>query len=473
MSFLRVYEDGKPAETPNFLKWRRAGPSAGEPVFIAGHPGSTDRSLTVSQLKMQRDVSIPLYLYRNSEFRGRLLAWQDTSPEAARAVQQRILGIENGIKVRRNQLKALQNDDMMAAKMVEEESLREAVMADDDMRADYGEAWNLIDGAMTVYRNMYEDYLFIENAAGFSGSLYSYARTIVRGTAEREKPNEDRLRAYTDASLPQREQRLFADRPIDKAYETLSMTFSLDKMREWLGPDSKYVHMVLGNDSPASLASRLVEESNLDDPAVRKALWNGGVDAVKASDDPMIQLALSIDPDARALRKRYETEVEAPQIRGEEMIADARFRIFGTGIYPDATFTLRVTYGSVKGWEEKGAMVDPFTQTDRLFERTTGERPFMLPASWSSAREELNSDTPFNFAATTDITGGNSGSPIVAADGSLVGLAFDGNIHSIAGDYWFDETMNRTVGVNTAIILEALKTVYGADHLISELTVIN
>lgn len=473
MSFLRVYEDGKPAKTPNYFKWRQTGPAAGEPVFIAGHPGSTDRSLTVSQLKMQRDVSIPLFLYRMSEWRGRLLAWQNTSPEAARAVQQRILGIENGIKVRRNELKALQNDVMMAAKLDEEKSLRETVAADDEMRAAYGEAWNLIDGAMSAYRNMYEDYLFIELGAGFSGSLFTYARTIVRGTAEREKPNADRIRIYTDAALPQREQRLFAARPIDKEYEKLAMTFSLDKMREWLGPDSEYVHQVLGNDSPASLAARLVSESTLDDPEVREALWNGGVEAVNASDDPLIKLALSIDPGARALRKKFETEVEAPRNRGEEMIADARFAVFGTDIYPDATFTLRVTYGSVKGWEEKGTMVDPFTRTSRLFERTTGERPFMLPASWENARESLNADTPFNFSATTDITGGNSGSPMIAADGNLVGLAFDGNIHSIAGGYWFDDSNNRTVGVNTAIILEALDTVYGADHLVDELTVVN
>jgi hypothetical protein len=472
-SFLRVYEDGKPATTPNFLTWRPAGPAANEPVFIAGHPGTTNRSLTVSQLKMQRDVSIPLYLYRQSEFRGRLLAWQNTSDEAAREVQQRILGIENGIKVRRNQLKALQNDEMMAQKLANENALRETVMADEDMRAAYGGAWDFIDGATNAYRNMYEEYLFIENAAAFGGSLFTYARTIVRGTAEREKPNEDRMRLYTDAALPQREQRLFAAQPVNKDYETLSLTFSLDKMREWLGPDSPYVHKVLGNDSPASLASRLVTESKLDDPEVRQALWNGGVKAVNASDDPMIRLALSIDPDARALRKRFEDDVEAPQTRGEEMIADARFAVYGTDTYPDATFTLRVTYGSVKGWEEKGAMVEPFTQTSRLFERTTGERPFMLPASWLAARESLNPDTHFNFSATTDITGGNSGSPIVAADGKLVGLAFDGNIHSIAGDYWFDESMNRTVGVNTAIILEALETVYGAGHLVSELTLTN
>ena len=473
MTFLRAYEDGVPAATPNYLQWRAAGPAAGEPVFITGHPGSTDRSLTMTQLRMLRDVTYPLWLLRYSELRGRMLAWADTSPEAARIVQQRILGIENGIKVRRNQLKALQNDEMMAQKMVDEEALRELVMGDDEMRAAYGEAWDVIDEAMRNYRNMYEDYLFVEGGAGFGGSLFTYARTIVRGTAEREKPNEERLRLYTDAALPQREQRLFAAQPVNKEYEELSLTFSLEKMREWLGPDSQYVHRVLGNDSPASLAARLVSESKLDDPEVRKALWNGGVDAVNASEDPMIQLALAIDPDARALRDRYETEVEAPRIRGEEMIADARFAVHGTDIYPDATFTLRVTYGAVKGWEEKGAMVEPFTKTSRLFERTTGERPFKLPDSWAASREQLDPDTRFNFSATTDITGGNSGSPIVAGDGSLVGLAFDGNIHSIAGDYWFDESTNRTVGVNTAIILEALETVYGADHLLDELTIID
>jgi hypothetical protein len=186
----------------------------------------------------------------------------------------------------------------------------------------------------------------------------------------------------------------------------------------------------------------------------------------------MIRLALDIDPESRALRKRYEDEVEAPLTRGEEMIADARFRIYGSETYPDATFTLRITYGAVKGWEEKGEMVDPFTRTSRLFERTTGQRPFMLPDTWQAAREQLDPDTPFNFVATTDITGGNSGSPIVAADGSLVGLAFDGNIHSIAGDYWFDPATNRTVGVNTAIMLEALETVYEADHLVDELTIV-
>lgn len=471
-SFLRAYEDGKPADTPNYLKWRESGPSANDPVFITGHPGSTSRSLTMSQLRMLRDVSYPMWLLRYSEFRGRMLAWQNTGPEAARTVQQRILSFENGIKVRRNQLKALHNDEMMAVKAEQEAALIASVATNPDLQEAYGEAWSLIDSSIETYRNMYEDHLFIESDAAFFGDLYGYAKSIVRGTAERELPNDKRIRAYTDAALPQLEQRLFASRPIDKEYEKLGLTFSLEKMREWLGPDSRYVHAVLGNDAPQSLANDLIDGTQLDNTEYREELWNGGVKAVQASDDPMIQLALRIDDDARALRKRYEDEVEAPQTRGEEMIADARFEVFGTDTYPDATFTLRVTYGSVVGWKEKGEMVEPFTRTDRLFERTTGERPFKLPTTWVDAREELDPKTPFNFVATTDITGGNSGSPMLAVDGALIGLAFDGNIHSIAGDYWFDQSLNRTVGVNTAIILEALDKVYDAGHLVDELTII-
>jgi len=361
----------------------------------------------------------------------------------------------------------------MAVKADEEKQLRAAIAVDPELQAAYGDAWDLIDGAVEAHRNMYEEHLFIESGAGLIGDLFNYAKTIVRGTVERELPNNERMRAYTDAALPQVEQRLLAARPIDKEYEKLQLTFSLEKMREWLGPDSKYVHMILGNDSPELLVAKLVDGSRLDDASYREALWSGGIEAVEASDDPLVKLALAIDEDARALRKRYEDDVEAPRVRGEEKIADSRFRIYGTDAYPDATFTLRVTYGAVEGWKERGGTVDPFTRTNRLFERSTGQRPFMLPASWTQAREDLNPDRPFNFAATTDITGGNSGSPIIAADGVLVGLAFDGNIHSIAGSYWFDESTNRTVGVTTAIILEVLSAVYGADHLVNELTVVD
>jgi len=290
---------------------------------------------------------------------------------------------------------------------------------------------------------------------------------------EREKPNVDRLRAYTDAALPRVESRLFADRPIDLGYEKLTLEFSLDKMREYLGPDSPYVRMVLGDVSPEQMAETLIDGSRLDEVEFRRELWEGGVDALMDSDDPMIELALEIDDEARALKDRYEDEVEAPITRGEEMIADARFAIYGTDIYPDATFTLRVTYGAVEGWMEKGEYVEPFTYVERLYERATGAHPFALPDTWREARGELNPATPFNFVATTDITGGNSGSPLIAADGALVGVAFDGNIHSIAGSYWFDSSLNRTVAVDAAIMLEALDTVYGAGRLLLELTVVD
>ncbi len=472
MSFLRVYEDGSPASTPHFLKWRRGGPQLAEPVFISGHPGSTNRMLTMAQLRMLRDEVYLLWLLRNTELRGRMLVWQNTSPEAARIVQQNILNIENGIKVVRNRLKALHNDEMMAEKAREEQLMQASVAGDAKLQAAYGDAWNMISAAVEARRNMYQEHLFIEAGAGLMGDLYGYAKTIVRGTAERELPNNQRMREFTDAALPQVEQRLLAVRPIDKGYDKLRLTFSLEKMREWLGPDSKYVHMILGTNAPNTIADDLVDQTRLDDAAYRKELWDGGKEAVNASDDPMIKLALSIDDDGRALRKRYEDEVEAPLIRGEEKIADAHFQLYGTDKYPDATFTLRVTFGAVEGWKERGEMVYPFTQTRRLFERATGSRPFKLPSSWIEAKENLNPDTPFNFVSTLDITGGNSGSPIIASDGALVGLAFDGNIHSIAGNYWFDDTMNRTVGLDTAIILEALSTVYGADHVVEELTVI-
>lgn len=473
MSFLRAYEDGEPAATPHFLQWRRGGPAAGDPVLVTGHPGSTNRAHTMSQLQLLRDVEYPGVLLRLAELRGRMLEWQKTGPEAARTVQQEILSIENTIKVRFHQLRALHNDQMMAAKAAEERALRERVTADEELQAAFGDAWDTIDGAMTAYRNMYDEYLFVEAGAAFRGQLFDYARTIVRGTAERELPNSERLRAYTDEALPKVEQRLLSDRPVDREYNKLTLAYSLDKMREWLGPDSPYVHQVLGETSPEALAQALVDGSRLGDPAYRKALWEGGIAAVNTSNDPMIRLALEIDPAARALRKRYEDEVEGPRIQGQEKIADARFRVYGTDSYPDATFTFRVTYGAVEGWEEKGEPVDPLTRTRRLFERATGERPFRVPESWMQVREQLDLDTPFNFSATTDITGGNSGSPILAADGALVGLAFDGNIHSIAGDFWFDPATNRAVGVNAAIMLEALEVVYGASHLLEELVLVD
>lgn len=468
MSFLRVYEDGQPAATPEFLRWDADGPDENQPVFVVGHPGSTQRLQTLAELdQLRRDL--PQTLLLAAELRGRLAQWAQTSDEAARQVQQRILGIENGLKVGRNRLASLLDDDQMAAEARREEELRRAVAADPDLRAAYGSAWEDARRAVAAERALGDRYRFLEEGWGFQGDLYAAAQTLVRGAAERERPSDERLRTYRDTALPRLEQQLLAPVPVDPGYETLVLAFSLEKMREWLGPDDPTVRELLGGTSPGELAERLVAGTELDDPQVRRALWQGGSEAVAASDDPMIVLARRVEPRARELRQRWDDEVEAPLERASEQIARARFAVLGSSVYPDATFTLRVSYGSVRGWTEDGETIPPFTRLSRLWERATGEDPFRVPESWQRARNEMDPATPFDFVADTDIVGGNSGSPMVGADGRLVGLVFDGNIHSIAGSYWFDEELNRTVAVHPAIMLEALETVYGADGLLDEL----
>jgi hypothetical protein len=291
----------------------------------------------------------------------------------------------------------------------------------------------------------------------------------VRAAAERAKPNEQRLPEYTDARLPAVEQGLKADAPVYPGLESLRLSFGLERMREWLGPDDALVRAVLGNDSPDAIANRAVQQSTLADAGARMALYQGGQAAIDASQDPMVRLAAAVDPRARELRKTFETEVEGPVARGQEEIAKARFGAYGTSIYPDATFTLRLSYGAMKGWNENGKEVRPWTEISRAFERATGEPPFKIPPRWVAAKDSLDLSTRANFTTNNDIVGGNSGSPMLDAKGEIVGLAFDGNIHSISGSYWFDERMNRTVGVHPAFIRAALEKVYDAKALLAEI----
>lgn len=468
MSFLRVYEDGEPARTPDYLSLRPEGPAPGEAVFVVGHPGSTQRLLTTAGLEQVRRF-LPLSLLLTSELRGRLIEWGQTGEEAARVVQQRLLGLENGLKINRNRILALMDDELMARKREEERVLRQAVAADPELHKAYGSAWDEVERAVDTFQTFAEEFRFIESGSAFNTTLFAYARGLVRAAVEREKPNAERLREYRETALAGLERRILARRPLQLEYEKLTLAFSLEKMLEWLGPDDPFVHKVLGKTAPRELANELISESKLADPDERKRLWQGGVKAIQASEDPMIRLVLKIDEDARALRRRMEEEVQAPRRQGSEKIARARFAIKGTSVYPDATFTLRVTYGSVKGWEEKGSTIAPFTTLDVLYQRATGADPFRIPRSWLDARDRLDPKTRFNFVANTDIVGGNSGSPIVDGSGRLVGLAFDGNLHSTAGAYWFDEARNRTIAVHPAIMVEALRKVYRAKSLLAEL----
>jgi hypothetical protein len=312
-------------------------------------------------------------------------------------------------------------------------------------------------------------HLYIEGGAGFVSLLFNYARTLVRAADERSKPNDERLREYTDNALPRIEQALRADVPVYPDLEQLTLSFSLTRMREFLGPDSPLVQPLLAKDSPDSLARRLISDTSLGKVSYRMKLWTGGAAAVNASHDPMIELARSIDPAARALRRRYEDEVEAPVQAAAEQIARARFAESGTAVYPDANFTLRVNAGTVQGWRENDLAVAPFTRLRGLYARASGYEPFALTPLWLRARAQLNPDTPLDLSTSNDIVGGNSGSALMDAQGEIVGVVFDGNSHSIAGAFWYNPADNRAVAVDSAALLEALRVVYGAKSLLSEL----
>jgi hypothetical protein len=462
-AILRAYEHGKPAKTPEHLKIDFSGPRPGELVFVSGHPGSTSRLETHAQLEFERDVSLPTTLLRTSELRGGYIQYGRSNQSDTQLVEAPLNSLENGIKVRRKLLDALHDDALINRKKAEESTLRTLANLPGP------DPWQQIEEATMHERALYLPYTFIEGGAGFNSILFRYARLLLRGADERTKQNTERLREFTDSMLPRIEQQLSARVPIYAEVETLTLSFSLRRMREWLGPDYPLVRNLLAKESPETLATRVVAESKLDDPAVRIHLWQGGKPALDQSRDPMIELARSLDPDSRALRRQFDDAVEAPIAASSARIAGARFKAFGTRIYPDATFTLRLNYGTVTGWTQNGVAVEPFTYLDRAFARATGSSPFKIPDSWMKAKERLDMRTPFCISTSNDIVGGNSGSPLIDARGNIVGLMFDGNIDSIAGSYWFDPANNRAIAVHPAIIHEALDQVYGAKSLLTEL----
>jgi hypothetical protein len=469
MSLLRVYENGKPASTPNHLAIDFAGPAEGQVTFVSGHPGGTDRLLTTAELTSLRNGVIPFWLLRASELRGRLIQFGEQGPEQARQVEDTLNSIENGIKVRRKQLDALLDDRVFAERAQQEAELQAWLKQHPELAAQVGDPWADVARAQQVWRDILVRYTFLESGAGFNNTPFNYARALVRAAAERQKPNADRLREYTDSRLPALSQQLKAAVPVYPDVERLKFRLALERMREYLGPDDPLVRQVFGNESAQQVATRLIEGTKLGDPKVRGALYDGGQAAIDASDDPLIALAKAVDAESRALRKRYEDEVEGPTRSAQERISKVRFAALGTGTYPDATFTLRLSYGKIAGWNEKGQPVSPFTKLARAFERATGEPPFRMPRSWVAAKDRLDLETRFNMSSTHDIVGGNSGSAMLDANGNVVGLIFDGNIHSISGSYWYDTELNRAVSVDTTIIREALTKVYGADAIVREL----
>lgn len=469
MAFLRVYEQGKPIKMSSYFPFSASGAAEGELVFVSGHPGRTSRESTMAELILERDFNLPKRIAFSSELRGILTEFQRQGVEEKRISNELLFGIENGLKSMKGGHAALTEASFFAAKRKQEDELKARVAADKNLQKEYGSAWDKIAAAVEQLRRISDRYGMVEGARAFDSDLFQVARRLVRYADEKQKPNEERLREYVDASVPELKQRLFSEAPIYDEMETLRLRFGLTKMREILGPADPLVQKVLGKKSPEQLAKELVQGSKLKQLSERKKLFEGGAAEVAASKDPMILLARAVDEEARALRRTMDEEITSQLNKGHEMIARARFALYGTSIYPDATFTLRLSYGAVEGLGAGEEKVPAFTQIGGAYDLHTGQDPFALPPSWLKQKKRIQSDVPMNFTSNNDIIGGNSGSPVINKNAEIVGLIFDGNIWSLGGRYGFDPQRNRAVSVHSSAILETLGKVYGAKALVDEL----
>ena len=469
---FRAYENDKPAKIEHFLKWSKAGADEGELVFVSGHPGRTSRLNTVAALKFNRDTRLPsvLNLLRRTEIM--LQQYSQRGEEQARIAKEDLFGVQNSRKAQLGQIAGLQDPAIMAKKEAAEYSLRAKIDGDPKLKAAYGTAWDRIVQAKKIQAEIAAEFNVLEGGRGIGGELFSIARTLVRLAVENEKPNGERLREFSDGGRSSLELRLYSSAPIHDDLELAKLTDSLGYLAEQLGGDNAIVKKVLAGKGPAARAAELLNGTTLKDVAERKKLAAGGTTAITASNDPLIKLAILIDPESRAVRKKLEEQVTEVERQAYSQIARALFEIEGPSRYPDATFTLRLSFGTVKGYVENGHEIPAWTTMGGAFEHADkhgNKTPWSLPPSWHKHKGAIDTKTPFNFVATCDIIGGNSGSPVINRDGEFVGIIFDGNIQSLVGDFIFDESQNRSVSVHSSSIIEALKKIYGAEALAAEL----
>jgi hypothetical protein len=473
MALVRVYENDQPVHPENYFKWSTAGAKEGSLVFVTGNPGSTSRLNTVAHLEQLRDTSIPIILRLLERREAMLKKYMAMGEEQTRQAQNELNSVQNSLKVYRGQLAGLKDKELLARKLKEESALRKSIAANPERQKMYGDAWDAIAKAHKTYPTYIRERRIFEQAGGFNSTLFNFARALVRMAAENEKPNAERLPEYTDARRASLELALYSPAPIHDDFEKLKLADSLGFMVELLGADHPLVKQVLDGKTPEARAEELISGTKLKDVAYRKELAAGGQKAIEASTDPMIVVARTIDAKAREVRKRYETELAAVERANYAKIARALFETEGTKLYPDATFTLRLSYGTVAGYMENGKKIPPFTTLGGLFARSDAfkhEFPYNLPPRWTAKKSAIDLNTPFNFVSTNDIIGGNSGSPTINQNGELVGLIFDGNIQSLVGDFMYDDSVNRAISVDSRGMLEVLKKVFNANEIVAELT---
>jgi peptidase S46-like protein len=472
MALVRVYENDEPVKVENYFKWSKTGAKEGELAFVTGHPGSTSRLNTVAHLESLRESSIPLLIRMLESRRGMLKSYMAQGEEQTRRAQNELNSIENALKVYKGQLAGLKDVKLMAKKRAAEQDLRNSVEADARKKQEYGTAWEAIAKAHKDLAAYQRDRRFLDLTSGFNTPLFGYARTLVRLAEENEKPEDKRLSEYATVRRPQLEAALYSTAPFYDDFEKLKLANSLAFLQSEYGANSDMATRILKGKTPEARAAELLEGTKLKDVEYRKQLAAGGQKAIDDSNDPFIELAKSIDKQARAVRKRYDEEVVAVERVNYAKVARALFEQQGTSLYPDATFTLRLSYGAVKGYQENGKWVPPFTTLGGLYERSKKFHhafPYNLPPRWNSKRAAVNPRTPFNFVSTNDSIGGNSGSPTINKNRELVGLIFDGNIQSLVGNFDYDESVNRSISVDVRGMLEVLRKVFGANEVADEL----
>ncbi|MGH8192169.1 MAG: S46 family peptidase [Rhodanobacteraceae bacterium] len=470
VSMVRVFVDGKPADTREYFHMSAQGPKAGELVFTSGNPGSTARDDTIAQLDAIKYPGYPFALMYLSQYQGLLEAFGNESAENARIAEGALFFVGNAIKSLTGQLDALHDKTLFARKQQQQDALRAKVDANPELHKEYGDAWDNIAAAGKRMLAIGQPYAMIVRQEGFQARLYDIAFTIVLGSYERTLPESDRIGRFRDASLPAVEQQLFSPAPVYPNYDKLRLVSSLTTLRNTMGVDAPISAALFASASPRQVADNAVTNTKLADVAVREQLWKGGENAAKASDDPMIALAREVLPFYLKYHKLAVDDIQATIQANTAKVARARFAIFGTSIAPDATFTERVSYGVVEGWPRDGKQVPPFTYMEGLYQHAKGYSPLELTKPWLDARGSLDPKTPVNFLTTNDIVGGNSGSPVVNREGVLVGLIFDGNPPSLGGAFWYDAKTNRAIAVDSAFILAGLEHVYHAKGLVKELT---
>ena len=468
MALYRVYENGKPIDSKDYLKWNPQGAGDGDLVFVSGHPGSTQRLATYASLVFDRDTVTPIIIQVLKRRIATLRDYSARGPEQTRQAASQIFGLENSLKVYVGRLEGLQDKNLMEKKRREEEEFRAKVDANPEWKKEFGNAWDGVAEAIDKAKPRIKEQFFRSTDSQLAG----LAVNLVTYVSEIQKPDGERLEGFHDSQLESLRLRLFSPAPIYPEMEIARMTSALEAGVKELGPDDPWIKAVLDGRTPKDAANQMISGTKIGDAAFRKSLVEGGQTAVEASTDPLIAMARRIDPIRREQIKWFEKNVQSVEQRSGEKLGRARFAVYGKNTYPDATFTLRLSYGQVMGYPMNGTKAPYKTTMYGLYDRAASfnnKVPFDLPKRYVDGKDKLDLAAPFNFVTTNDIIGGNSGSPVVDRQGDIVGLIFDGNIQSLVGDFVYDSYQNRAVAVHTAAMTEALKKLYGAQKLVDEL----